>query len=119
MIRVSDKVLRQRMDENIRLYLVALLVDQRGLNLRNRLAHGLMELEQMNRSLSNQLLHVLLVLSVIRIESEASPRFHRVVRHTYNDKGLLAERAVLSGRHQTKDEAILAAKLEAAKNSPW
>jgi hypothetical protein len=42
----------------------------------------------------------------------------RVVRHTYNDQGQLAERAVLSGRHQTRDEAVLAAKSEAAKNSP-
>ena len=47
------------------------------------------------------------------------PQFFRVARHTYNDKGLLAERAVLSGQHQNRDEAILAAKSEAERNSPW
>jgi lysyl-tRNA synthetase class 1 len=117
---LNDKILRNSLEENIRLYLVAFLVDQRGLNLRNRVAHGLMELHQMEKSLSNRLVHVLLVLSIISIEGRAAPfQAFRVVRHTYNDKGLLEERAVLSGRHQTREDAILAAKLEAAKSSPW
>jgi hypothetical protein len=55
---LNDKILRNSLEENIRLYLVAFLVDQRGLNLRNRIAHGLMELHQMEKSLSNRLLHV-------------------------------------------------------------
>ena len=100
---LSDAVLKDTLDEDIRLYLVAFLVDQRGLNLRNRVAHGLMELSQLDQSLSNRLLHVLLTLRLISVEvRKATPQFFRVVRHTYNDKGLLAERAVLSGRHQNK-----------------
>ena len=117
---LSDAVLKDTLDEDIRLYLVAFLVDQRGLNLRNRVAHGLIELGQLDQSLSNRLLHVLLTLRLISVEvRNAPPQFFRVVRHTYNDKGLLAERAVLSGQHQNRDEAILAAKSEAEKNSPW
>jgi hypothetical protein len=50
---------------------------------------------------------------------KVTSQFFRVVRHTYNDNGLLAERAVLSGQHQNRDEAVLAAKSEAEKNSPW
>jgi hypothetical protein len=117
---LSDPVLKDTLDEDIRLYLVALLVDQRGLNLRNRVAHGLMELHQLDRRLSDRLLHVLLTLRLISVEiRETIQRFFPVVRHSYNDDGLLAERAVISGQHRTKDEALEAAKSEAAKNSPW
>jgi Domain of unknown function (DUF4209) len=117
---LSDAVLKETLDEDIRLYLVTVLVDQRGLNLRNRVSHGLMELDQLDQSLSHRLLHVLLTLRLIWVEvRQTTPQFFRLVRHTYNDKGLLGERAVLSGQHKTKDEAILAAKSEAVKNSPW
>jgi len=116
---LSDPVLKDTLDEDIRLYLVALLVDQRGLNLRNRVAHGLLEFNQLDHSFSNRVLHVLLTLRLISVEiRETTQRFFRVVRHSYNDDGLLAERAVISG-HRTKDEALEAAKSEAAKNSPW
>ena len=117
---LSDAALKDALDEDIRLYLVAFLVDQRGLNLRNRVAHGLMELNQLDQSFSNRLLHVLLTLRLISVEvRKAVQQYFRVVRHTYNDNGQLAERAVLSGEHQTKEEAVQAAKLEAANNSPW
>ncbi len=56
---------------------------------------------------------------VRRMPLRQPPQFFRVVRHTYNDKGLLAERAVLSGQHKNRDEAILTAKSEAERNSPW
>jgi hypothetical protein len=49
----------------------------------------------------------------------AKQTFFRVVRHTYDSNRVLAERAVLSGRHRRRDEAISAAKAEAEKNSPW
>ena len=42
----------------------------------------------------------------------------RVVRHTYDDRGQLAERAILSGRHQSRDEAVQAARSVAEKNAP-
>jgi hypothetical protein len=40
------------------------------------------------------------------------------VRHTLNEQGKLAERAVLSGQHRTRGEAEAALELEAAKNHP-
>ena len=46
------------------------------------------------------------------------PIFFRVVRHTLDEQGRLAERAVLSGQHTTRDEAQAALELEAAKNTP-
>jgi hypothetical protein len=46
------------------------------------------------------------------------PIFFRVVRHTLNEQGKLAERAVLSGQHKTRDDARVALELEAAKNTP-
>lgn len=45
------------------------------------------------------------------------PTFFRVVRHTLNKQGELAERAVLSGQHRTSDEARAALESEAAKSS--
>jgi hypothetical protein len=117
---LNDKVLKNSMDENIRLYLVAFLVDQRGLNLRNRVAHGLMEIDQLDRSLSNRLLHVFLMLSFISNKGRnAKLQCFRVVSHTYGVDGQLAERAVLSGRHRTRTEAALVANSEAAKNTQW
>jgi hypothetical protein len=46
------------------------------------------------------------------------PIFFRVVRHTLNEQERLAERAVLSGQHRTRDEAQAALELEVAKNTP-
>jgi hypothetical protein len=51
--------------------------------------------------------------------NEEFPRYFRVVRHTLDKQGSLAERAVLSGQHRTPDEAQAALEFEAAKNSPW
>ena len=45
------------------------------------------------------------------------PIFFRVVRHILNAQGELAERAVLSGQHRSRDEARAALEAEAAKNS--
>jgi hypothetical protein len=49
-----DKVFKQLIDENVRLYLLAFLADPRGINLRNRVAHGLLEREQMERPLADR-----------------------------------------------------------------
>jgi hypothetical protein len=45
------------------------------------------------------------------------PIFFRVVRHTLSKQGELAERAVLSGQHRTRDEARAALEAEAAKST--
>jgi lysyl-tRNA synthetase class 1 len=71
-----DKLFRQLVDENVRLYLLAFLADPRGINLRNRVAHGLLEQEQMERPLADRLLQVLLVLAcfVEKTGDEAEPQ---------------------------------------------
>jgi hypothetical protein len=53
------------------------------------------------------------------VDTFLQPQYFRVVRHTVNEQGKLAERAVLSGRHTTRDEARAALELEAARNPPW
>lgn len=57
--------------------------------------------------------------ATIRDNSRSSSTFFRLVRHTYNQQGGLAERAILSGRHETEAAATAAANKEAAKNAPW
>jgi len=48
-----------------------------------------------------------------------SATFFRTVRHTYNNaNGQLAERAVLSGRHETRESAVASVEAEIAKNPP-
>lgn len=42
----------------------------------------------------------------------------RTVRHTYNERGLLAERAVLCGLHKTRADAVTAIESELAKSTP-
>jgi len=60
-----DDLFAQLVDKNLRKYLLAFLADQRGINLRNRVAHGLLEHSQMAQGLSDRLVHVLLALSCL------------------------------------------------------
>ena len=60
-----DDLFAQLVDENLRKYLLAFLADQRGINLRNRVAHGLLEHSQMAQGLSDRLVHILLALSCL------------------------------------------------------
>jgi hypothetical protein len=46
-----------------------------------------------------------------------APRF-RTVRHTYNENGVLAERSVLNGRHDTRASALNAVEAEVARSTP-
>jgi hypothetical protein len=45
--------------------------------------------------------------------------YFRVVRHTLDDEGRLAERAVLSGQHRTHNAARAALEIEAERNPLW
>lgn len=49
-------------------YLQSLLTDVRGLNLRNRVAHGLVDDEECSAPLTDRLIHVLLILAQCRYE---------------------------------------------------
>jgi lysyl-tRNA synthetase class 1 len=70
---MSEAIFRRVCDENVRLYLASLLSDQRGLNLRNRVAHGLIGHNQLGPQLSDRLLHVLLMLAMIEFKESDSP----------------------------------------------
>lgn len=52
------------------LYLLTFLADPRGYNLRNRLSHGLMRHEQFRRQNADRVIHVLLLLSLIRLDDK-------------------------------------------------
>jgi lysyl-tRNA synthetase class 1 len=69
---LHDKLFRELIDENVRMYLLAFLADPRGINLRNRVAHGLLEHEQMERVLTDRLVQALLALSCFE-EKKDSP----------------------------------------------
>ena len=59
--RVKDAV-----GENLWRYWHVFLADKRGHNLRNRMAHGLVGMQEMIRPVADQVLHVVLTLSLIR-----------------------------------------------------
>ena len=62
--------------EDLRLYLTAFLVDPRGDNLRNRLCHGLLTHKEMQRPISDRVIHVLLCfgLGFKKADAKAEPR---------------------------------------------
>jgi len=57
--------------------------------------------------------------TVSKLEAPAVTMFFRVVRHTNNTDGKLAERAVLAGRLETREAAVAYVEAEAAKNARW
>lgn len=56
--------IKKALGDDLSLYLSALYADPRGHNLRNQLAHGLLDAEDMAESIANLLIHTLLVLGV-------------------------------------------------------
>lgn len=63
---LRESAIREVLGEDVRLYLQALLVDERGQNVRNLVCHGLADPEHFNAPLSNQVFHALLVVSLVR-----------------------------------------------------
>lgn len=63
---LSDIAVRAALPEYVWRYFTALLADRRGWNLRNRLAHGLMNPADFNRQVADYVLHALLTLALIR-----------------------------------------------------
>jgi len=66
---LHDDLFARLVDDNLRKYLLAFLADQRGINLRNRVAHGLLEHPQMGHGLSDRLVQVLLALACLEPKS--------------------------------------------------
>ena len=67
---LHDTLFRQLIEDNVRLYLLVFLADPRGINLRNRVAHGLLEHDQMERALTDRLVQVLFALSCFGLKVE-------------------------------------------------
>lgn len=63
---LREDAIKACLKEDIQLYLLTFLADRRGVNLRNDFCHGLLGVERIGRPLANQLLHVLLTLSLVR-----------------------------------------------------
>ena len=53
---------RTKVDQTLWLHLRALYTDAKGLNLRNRIAHGLASPEALNRGAANWVIHSLLAI---------------------------------------------------------
>jgi hypothetical protein len=49
-------------------YLRLVLTDQRALNIRNSLCHGILPPESFDKNVANRLLHVLVLLGLVRYE---------------------------------------------------
>jgi|AntAceMinimDraft_8_1070364.scaffolds.fasta_scaffold00719_17 hypothetical protein len=74
-LRILDDILRDEgiksvFGENTTNYLSVLLTDQRGLNLRNRICHGLMPSDGFGEQISDRFFHVLLLLAQVRKNQE-------------------------------------------------
>lgn len=63
---LEDERVREALTENTWRYLTVLYIDRRGLNIRNDLAHGLLEMNRFNRAVADRVFHSLLVLGLIR-----------------------------------------------------
>jgi hypothetical protein len=75
MMKTLDEVLRDpivstALSERAVLYLRVLLTDARGLNLRNKICHGLMPSSDLTHGLADRIVHALLVLSGLQEQKE-------------------------------------------------
>lgn len=63
---LRDPLMVQVFGEDMAFYFKALLIDQRGWNLRNSVCHGLIEPSEFCPSMSDRIIHVLLCLALVR-----------------------------------------------------
>jgi hypothetical protein len=63
---LGDEQMRTVLTENLWRYLEVVYIDKRGMNLRNDLAHGLLEPNVFNRYVADRVFHTLLALSLMR-----------------------------------------------------
>jgi hypothetical protein len=59
---------KQSAKRDIALYLRVVLTDQRALNVRNRICHGLCEPDWFTPQITDRLMHILMLLSLLRME---------------------------------------------------
>jgi Domain of unknown function (DUF4209) len=73
---LRDPVVERALPADVKTYLRTLLCDQRGLNIRNNVCHGLWGAAEFNFSIADRVIHAILVIGLLRpqaSEGEASP----------------------------------------------
>jgi len=73
---LDDRAMQAYLPNDVWAYLSAFLTDVRGMNVRNRIAHGLFNKEDCGQYLSDRVIHVLLLLAMIRHPSGAVAEDH-------------------------------------------
>jgi len=63
---LREAAIQKALGEDLQLYLLTLLVDQRGQNVRNMICHGFATPAHLNQRMADRILHVLLTLSLVR-----------------------------------------------------
>jgi lysyl-tRNA synthetase class 1 len=63
---LREAAIQTALGEDLQLYLLTLLVDQRGQNIRNMICHGFASPVHFNQRVADRMLHVLLTLSLVR-----------------------------------------------------
>jgi hypothetical protein len=66
---LREPAIKTCVGEDLRLYLLTFLADERGQNIRNTICHGLATPQQFNQGLGVQTLHALLAISLVRQKS--------------------------------------------------
>lgn len=66
---LREPAIKESLGDDLRLYLLTFLADERGQNIRNNICHGLAAPAQFNQRLSDQTLHPLLAVSLVRKKS--------------------------------------------------
>jgi hypothetical protein len=61
-----EPAIKEALGDDLRLYLLTFLADQRGHNIRNSVSHGMAAPELFNQGLADQTLHALLAVSLVR-----------------------------------------------------
>jgi hypothetical protein len=69
---LREPAINESLGEDLRLYLLTFLADERGQNIRNTICHGLAAPAQFNQRLADQTLHALLAVALIRQETLTS-----------------------------------------------
>lgn len=63
---LNDSIIYNTFGEDIQFYLKVLLVDSRGWNLRNKVSHGLMNIDDFDLETATRILHILLILGTLK-----------------------------------------------------
>lgn len=66
---LREPVIKKSLGDNISQYLLCFLADERGVNLRNTVSHGIAAAAIFNQATSSQVFHALLAVSVVREEA--------------------------------------------------